>query len=333
MVEDFIDYALAGAANQAAELAIAQLDAGVPGDVVIADLLVPAQRHVGELWYRNELSVADEHLVTNATTSALYALAREAGPETGGDLVVVACAEGDWHAVAAQMFAGALRSRGLRTTFLGASTPAEHVARFLERQRPAALAVSCSLPLHFSGVARLADAAHGAGVPVLTGGRALQSGPRRAQLLGADGWATDVDGAIELLRSWRLRAPSIRTTATSLNMAALELDVRAGELAGAAFDGLAERFPAMASYDARQLTRTRESLVYIVQFVAAAQLVDDVGVLTEFLAWLVGLLGVRGVQRHAVVASLGLLSPLLDQVSADAGSLGNAGLRYLAPGL
>ena len=193
-----------------------------------------------------------------------------------------------------------------------ASGPLGH-PRFLERHRPSALAVSCNLPLFFSGVTRLVDAAHVAGVPALAGGRALQSGPQHAHVLGADGWAPDADGSIVLLRSWQHEPPSSSTAPTRSSVAALELDLRARELASAAFDDLAERLPAMAGYDARQLTRALEDLAYIVQFVAAAQLVDDPSVLREFLAWLVELLGARGVPKNAVVAGLGSLSPLLDQ--------------------
>jgi hypothetical protein len=102
------------------------------------------------------------------------------------------------------------------------------------------------------------------------------------------------------------------------------------ELAGGAFDDLADRFPLMGDYDARQLTRTREDLACIVQFVAAAHLVDDPGVLTELLGWQVQLLGARGVPRSALVAGLESLAPLLGRASPEAGRLGQAGLRYLA---
>ena len=62
-------------------------------------------------------------------------------------------------------------------TVLGASTPADHLTRFLERHRPDAFAVSCSLSVHYCGVARLADAAHRCGVPVARGRTSTTSRP------------------------------------------------------------------------------------------------------------------------------------------------------------
>jgi len=72
---------------------------------------------------------------------------------------------------------------------------------------------------------------------------------------------------------------------------------------------LTDRFPAMLSYSPAQLARTSEDLVYIVRFVAAAQLVDDVGVFTTFLDWLTGLLSAGAVPAAALAAGLEALLP------------------------
>ena len=135
---------------------------------------------------------------------------------------MVACAEGDWHSLPAQMFAEMLRAEGFAVAFLGASTPADHVAAFLSRQRPDALAVSCNLALFFGGVTRLADAAHRHDIPVLAGGRALGRDPRRAARLGADAWAAGIDGAVAVLRGWRHEPPRVCAEPTAFETAAAQ---------------------------------------------------------------------------------------------------------------
>lgn len=329
LIESFLGHALVGESHQAVRFALDLLDAGIPEEAVITDLLAPAQRQVGERWHQNTLSVADEHLATGAAESTLHALG-DATAAGGTGLVVVACAEGDWHAIAAHMLSEQLRSRGVNVAFLGASTPTDQVARFVERYRPDAIAVSCNLPLFFTGVARLADAVHLLGVPVLAGGRALQGGPEKSLLLGADGWAQNIDDATAVLADWRQRPPQVRAEPTRLDRDAVTLELRASELATAAYAGLAQRFPAMGRYDAHQLARTREDLVFIVQFVAAAQLVGDALVLTEFLDWLAELLEVRAVPRTALTAGLEALQPLLGQVNQTSGELVDLGVRHLA---
>jgi hypothetical protein len=253
-----------------------------------------------------------------------------AGPQDAHDgLVVVACAEGDWHGVAAHMFAEQLRERGVKVAFLGASTPVDHVAGFLARQRPDALAVSCNLPIFFGGLTRLTDAAHAIGIPVLAGGRALGTGPERARLLGADAWASNIDDAMAMLRGWRDTDFRPEPDPVRADAAAVELDASANRLGDTAFDTLTQRFPAMANYDERQLAHAREDLAFIVRFVAAAQLVDDDTVLTTFLEWLDTLLLARGVPTQAVIAGLESLQPHLDAASDRAGALGRTGGRFL----
>jgi len=329
-IDEFLDCALVGEARQATKMALELLDWGVPEDLIITDLLASAQRQVGERWHRNELSVAEEHLATGAAESALHALADATAAPSTGATVVVACAEGDWHSVPAHMFAEQLRARGAAVVFLGASTPAEHVATFLQRHRPDVLAVSCHIPLYYTGVTRLVDAAHAVGIPVIAGGRAFHDCPERAGRLGADGWAGDVAEAAAVMAGWRDERPTVRPEPTPVNAGAVELDARARELAATAWGDLACRFPAMARYDQRQLARTREDLAFIVQFVAAAQLVGDQEVLTTFLDWLALLLERRGVPERALHAGLEALHPLLRDVSQAAGDLGDIGIRHLA---
>ena len=329
LVDVFLDHALTGDAKRAAGLAVELYDHGASEESVITDLLAAAQHQIGERWQRNELSIAEEHLATGASETALYALSDAAATPDSNGRIVVCCAEGDWHAIAAHMFAERLRAQGFIVAFLGASTPADDVAKFVERRQPDALAITCSLPLFYSGVTRVADAAHRFGVPVLAGGRALERGPARARRLGADGWGSNIYDAISQLTQWRASPPPIRNEPTVLHRGAVELEARAPELADSAFDDLARRFPAMSNYDTRQLTRTREDMVFIARFVAAAQLVDDDTVLTEFLDWLAELLEARGVPRAALTAGLEALQPLFDQID-ETSNFGEIGLQHLA---
>lgn len=87
----------------------------------------------------------------------------------------------------------------------------------------------------------------------------------------------------------------------------------------------------MTSYNDAQLARTREDLAFIVQFVAAARLVDDPDVLTEFLAWLRTLLGNRGVPPLAMDAGLRVLAPLIGDLDAPAGEMALAALAPAEP--
>lgn len=321
--EEFLDLALAGDRSQAVRLALELLDDGVPLPVLLTDLIGAAQCEVGARWHRAEVTTADEHVVTGVSQAAVEALSWNARQYAAEGTVVVACAEGDWHSLPAQMFAEALRADGQGVIYLGASTPAEDVAALLERRRPDALAVTCNLALAYPGVVRLVDAAHAHGVPVLAGGRALN--PARAVVLGADAWAVDVASAAHLLRTWRRDPPQVAAGPVDISLTAVELDGRAEEFGSLAYGALRERFPPMADYDQRQRARTREDLIYIVRYLAASRLVDDDDVFAEFTAWLGELLVARGVPVAALAAGLEVVAPLVRAVDEHGGELACAG--------
>jgi methanogenic corrinoid protein MtbC1 len=320
-VERYLRYALAGEARTCVRLALDLLDRGAPFDEVIVGLLGAAQREVGERWLRNEWTAADEHLVSGITQKTLDAIANSVEPPVPEGLVVIACAEGEWHSLPAQMFAEMLRWHGFEIANLGASTPADHVAGLIARDHPDALAVSCTVPLFFPGVTRLVDAAHRQATPVIAGGRALGAGPGRATRLGADSWAAGIDDALSVLRRWRNDPPHLPTGPTVLDPVALQLDGTAPEIATVAFQVLKDAYPPMAAYDERQLARTEEDLAYTVRYVAAARLADDPTVLTEMLDWLRTLLAARGVPPDAVAIGLAVLAPLVSRLDPEGGRL------------
>jgi methanogenic corrinoid protein MtbC1 len=320
-VQRFLDEALAGHGHEGVRLSLELLDSGAPADSVIADLLAAAQVEVGERWLRNEWSVADEHLATAVAQKALDAVAGSAPLPATGSNVVVACAVGDWHSLPAQMFAERLSLRGCRVSFLGASTPVDHVEALLGRQQFDALAVSCNVPLFFDGVASLAAAAHRQGTAVIAGGRGLGSDERRASMLGADAWAEGADEAALVIDGWRATPPTTFRERLPAPAAAGALQEQVEAVADQAVAALLLALPRMETYTAAQLERTREDLVYIVLFVRAALMVEDATVLHHFIDWVAALLDARGVPLAALDQSLAVLSPLLAAVDPSAGEL------------
>ena len=274
-------------------------------------LLAGVQREVGRRWQDLDWSVADEHAATALADLALAAaaLAFPMGEPTLGTLVVT-CVEEEWHILPARMFAEQLRAYGWDVVFLGASVPADHLARYLARRPVVAVGVSCSVPVHLPGARRSIAAAHGVGVPVMAGGAGFGTTPARALAVGADGWATSVEHADRTARSWSGGAPALARPSDDRDQLALA-SVRPVVVEEAMAD-LAVHWPEMAAYSPWQLKKAREDLDYIVRFVEAALLTGDDTVVVEFMDWLVPLLSARGVPPSAVrlgIRSLGRCLP------------------------
>ncbi len=331
-VQAYLRDAVLGNRRAAVRLTLDLLDRRVSREQIIVDLLAAAQREVGERWYRNELTSADKHLATGVTAAALDSLMGETSQPAGDSLTVVTCAEGDFHALAAQMFGESLREHGVDVKVLGASTPADVMAEFLVRSGADALAISCSIPIYFPGTVRLVDAAHRQGIPVIAGGQAFGSGPRRAERLGADAWALTAADAAAILLGWKSQSPSVAREPMLVDPVALRLTAQADALGGAALDGLAAGFPPMAGYSERRMARTRENLVFIVQFLAATLLAADQAIFGDFLSWLQNLVAQRGVPPQGLIASLEALRPLVEAVDNGAALLLDVGRQELLDG-
>lgn len=318
-VETYLELALAGQQRRAIHYLRDLRQDATPISALITDLLAPAQYEVGRRWHHGELSTADEHLVTGVSQACLESLATGSSrlDETG--LILVACAEGDWHSLAAHMFAELLRHADRGVLYLGPSTPAEDLAAFIERRRPEAVTVTCNTAPSYIGTSRIVDAAHAHGVPVLAGGRALDL--HRATHLGADGWASDSRSALRVLDQWRGERPHISPAPTRLDPVALELESRALHIGERAYPLLEERCPSLVSDDPDRRRRTVGELVDIVRFVAAARLVDDPGVFDDFRVWLEDLLSARDAPGEAVVARLAAVEPLVAEVDGDAAGM------------
>lgn len=127
--------------QQAIERALDEAMASLPPVAFFEEVLVPLQREVGERWHRGVLTVAEEHLVTQAARQRVLALLHWA-PRRAKRHVVAACLPKEDHELGLMGAALRFRHDGWRVTFLGARTPVEHLARVVRVVKPDLVALS-----------------------------------------------------------------------------------------------------------------------------------------------------------------------------------------------
>ena len=152
--ERFVDALARRDRKAAVRQALGLLEAGTPIQDIVQGLLARSQAEVGRRWETNQWSVADEHAATAITDAVLGVLAWRIEAAEDQDHVVVTCAEGEWHSLPARMAAEVLRLHGWEVTFLGASTPADHLRRFVAEVDTFGVVVSCSVPIFLGGALR-----------------------------------------------------------------------------------------------------------------------------------------------------------------------------------
>ncbi|MFC0505906.1 cobalamin B12-binding domain-containing protein [Micromonospora costi] len=291
----YLDSLAAADEYAAIDAAVGLLDGGVPAERVLLDLVAPAQAEVGERWARNEWSVAQEHAATHISERVVAAVAGRAAARPTRGRVVVACMDGEWHALPPRLVAEVLRLRGWQVTFLGASVPPAHLVSYLHRHDAYAVALACALPMRLPQAHHMIEVCRRADVPVVVGGRGFAADGRWARRLGV-AWAPDAPSAADLVADERALS---RVPAAQLDHLADDeyagLVKRRAELIDGALADLRDRAPATRAYTPAQLDATVSDLGYIVDFLAAALYVDDGSLFTEFVQWLLPVLTSRKV--------------------------------------
>jgi DNA-binding transcriptional MerR regulator len=148
-------------------------------DTVLADVVLPAARELGDRWERGEAGIAEEHFASSVLRGRLLALTR--GWDRGtGPRALLATWPDERHELGLIAFGLALRSWGWRIAYLGPDTPLETIARAAEQVRPAVVVMSATLPRtdDLDGLRRIAAVA-----PLAVGGAGI--GPELAEAAGA----------------------------------------------------------------------------------------------------------------------------------------------------
>jgi MerR family transcriptional regulator, light-induced transcriptional regulator len=193
-----------GDARSALQVVDSLIDAGATFDDICEEVLRPALYRIGERWERNEISVADEHLAAAISETVLACIgAITSAPIDGEPRVLVCCTDGEGHALGARMVGETFAAADWSVSYLGASVPADAVARSVAQRRADVLALSTTMPANLPSAERTIAAVRDAapGVRVVVGGQAYGGDEQRARAVGADALLPGLRGLVEDVES------------------------------------------------------------------------------------------------------------------------------------
>jgi methanogenic corrinoid protein MtbC1 len=166
---------------------------------LFADLIHPAQYEVGDLWYRGEIGIADEHRATaivEEITSALPPTPAQGRSPRGK--CVLAALGAEQHVVGLRLLAVALEDDGWTVTILGGRTPAADLAQMVQKVRPKFVGLSAGYLPRPDSLKSTVEELKKLGLPVLVGGPAFNRNASLWTRVGADGHGSDVRVAVAL---------------------------------------------------------------------------------------------------------------------------------------
>ena len=125
-------------------------------ETVLAEIVEPLLQAVGNGWQAGEMTVAQEHLASEAVRSRLGHLLGDAGGGVRG-VAVLACAPNERHELGLMTLAIGLRNDGWQVVYVGADTPLRDVLELAHRLSAVLVGISIAMPERVSELERALD--------------------------------------------------------------------------------------------------------------------------------------------------------------------------------
>ena len=107
-----------------------------PLELVFTKILLPSIREIGELWYKGEISVQQEHFASALLMRRIEAMIAASPASTRPEKIIVACPPKEEHTLSSLLLTLFLRRRGFHIIYLGTNVPLEEFKETVETIKP-----------------------------------------------------------------------------------------------------------------------------------------------------------------------------------------------------
>lgn len=118
----------------------------LPPNEVIHSVVAPLVREIGERWHRGEVTIAQEHMVTDIVRRLVISASRGYLRADNGPSLVLATLSGERHEIGLLMCSWLAAMRRYHTHYLGIDCPSDEIARFALEVDASAVLVSIVMP-------------------------------------------------------------------------------------------------------------------------------------------------------------------------------------------
>lgn len=198
----YIQMVISGNVRAGMQVVLDALDEGFTSEDLYLRVLLPAQSEVGRLWHLNEVSVAEEHLVSTTTQRVMAILAdRTPHKADRGHTAIATAVAGNAHDIGIRTIAYLMEFEGWRTIFLGSDLPRTDLPSAVQYYDADIVLLSTALGTQLRTLKKTISEIREVcadKTKIMVGGNGLSDVPDLWQKIGADGYTTDAKEAIEL---------------------------------------------------------------------------------------------------------------------------------------
>jgi len=183
--------------ENAAEQVLNQAFATHPLETVCVEVLQRGLNEIGEMWYRAEATVQQEHFTSALAQRRLDALIAAAPPPTRPHSVLIGCTPGEQHIFVPLLLTLLLRRRGMKVVYLGANVPVQHFNETLQSVKPHLVILSAQQLQTANGLRETAAFLKASGGRVAYGGRIFNLVPELRKRIPAHFLGESLQEAIQ----------------------------------------------------------------------------------------------------------------------------------------
>jgi MerR family transcriptional regulator, light-induced transcriptional regulator len=194
----YLEACLAAEPERAVDIVLRGLG-NFPPKRLLTRVLAPAEREIGRLWHRGDVTVAEERLVSETTRQLLTIISyRCAAPARIGRTVLAASVSGNIHDLGLKIASDLFRLAGWRSIFLGATMPADQLARAVPMFDANLVILSATLATQLGDAAQAIEAIRHSSdtAKILVGGSAFDDAPDAWRRIKADAYAPTLEDAV-----------------------------------------------------------------------------------------------------------------------------------------
>ncbi|NLB19336.1 MAG: helix-turn-helix domain-containing protein [Clostridium sp.] len=203
--EIYMQSLLDGDKKMGRRILLSLLKKGVPSEILYLDFIQKSLKETGRFWEMGELPIWKEHFISEISLENMALIKRRRSKDEDEGRPILTLAPGsEQHNIGLKMISDLLEARGQNVIYLGNQLPTENIIQAIEDNKPYAIVLSVTVPLHIDSCKLLIGVLKqrfGTKCPtIIIGGMAFDRMENVAMETGADKYCKTVDEIMNVLK-------------------------------------------------------------------------------------------------------------------------------------
>ncbi|KAA0566872.1 hypothetical protein F0342_02145 [Bacillus sp. CH30_1T] len=177
LVQAFTKSILAGDVHSLMELHSSSIHSKIDNFTLYEKIIKPSMYRIGDLWEKNQITVADEHLATATLKYLLATVFTHQEALENHPKALLFCIEGEHHSLGLELANEVFKEKQWNTRYLGANVPVKDALTFIEAWEPHVIGISIGMTTELTRLKECIEEIreYSQEIEILVGGRLISN--------------------------------------------------------------------------------------------------------------------------------------------------------------